>query len=125
MENLMINLTQHNLTADQTSAATWVEMTQEQVAEIRNLLTFEDIPSSNEMVRRAAHIANIVADNTNATHAMIGGAPFFMSTLEEALKTRAIKPVYAFSERTVVEETTEAGETRKTAVFRHKGWVYA
>lgn len=124
MAILAINLTQHQLTKEQKESARWVELSDEQVTEIRDLLTFNDLPYDLDMVSRAERLAEIVLQS-GARYAMIGGAPFFMSTLERVLKERGIFPKYAFSERIVVEETTEAGETRKTAVFRHKGWVYA
>lgn len=57
--------------------------------------------------------------------AMIGGAPFLMPALEKALRTKGILPVYAFSQRESVEEIMEDGTVRKTAVFKHRGFVEA
>ena len=49
---------------------------------------------------------------------MIGGAGFFMSFLENALKACGIKPVHAFSQRISVEKTNDVGE-----VIKHIGFV--
>jgi len=53
---------------------------------------------------------------------MIGGAPFFMSYLEEALRYRGLTPVYAFSQRESVEQVID-DKTVKTSVFVHKGFI--
>ena len=60
-----------------------------------------------------------------AEAAMIGGAPFFMSALEAALKERGVRAVHAFSRRESGEERLPDGSVRKTQVFRHAGWVEA
>ena len=54
---------------------------------------------------------------------MIGGAPYLMSALENALMAVGIKPLYSFSERVSMEETIADGTVRKTNVFRHVGFV--
>ena len=115
----ILNLTQHPATPEQQDAGV-VEPADK--ARVRQLLTFEEIPSKDELAKRAAALAEIAAGE-GAETAMIGGAPFFMSSLEAALKKMGIRPVYAFSRREVVEQTTENGEVRKVAVFRHLGFV--
>lgn len=58
--------------------------------------------------------------------AMIGGAPYMMALLEQALWARGIVPLYAYSERRSVEKTDPiTGEVTKTAVFVHLGFVGA
>ena len=54
---------------------------------------------------------------------MIGGALWLMAPLEKALRDAGVIPIYAFSERVVVEEILPGGEVRKVAIFRHKGFV--
>jgi len=54
---------------------------------------------------------------------MIGGAPFLMSALEDALVIAGITPLYAFSVRESVEAEQADGSVRKVAVFRHLGFV--
>ena len=58
-----------------------------------------------------------------ADYVMIGGAPFFMAALESALRDVGVTPIYAFSKREVVEEPQSDGSVKKTAVFRHAGFV--
>ena len=55
---------------------------------------------------------------------MIGGAPYFMSTLEKKLKEYGIKPLYSFSKRIVEEsEDKDTGEVVKKTIFKHLGFV--
>lgn len=56
---------------------------------------------------------------------MIGGAPFFMSHLENFLRRNGLAPVYAFSRRIVEEQQQAGGTTKKIAVFKHEGFVPA
>jgi len=115
---MLINLTQHVATADQGATEPANK------AVVQDLLTFEEIPTTALMVKRAKELADIAAE-AGATEAMIGGAPFFMSVLEAALVMKKIEPVYAFSKRETVEEKQQDGSVRKVAVFRHLGFVPA
>jgi hypothetical protein len=67
-------------------------------------------------------LARIVKEEGVFDAAMIGGAPFFMSTLEKTLKEYGIKPLYAFSKRESVEEN-ENGIIIKKSIFKHIGFV--
>lgn len=113
----IINLTQHGSTTDQLSAGV-IEPTNKK--EVQKLLSFEKIPSKKEMELRALLLTKIAMQYD---HAMIGGAPFFMSTLEKMLSENGVKPLYAFSERNVVEEPLGDGSTKKSVIFRHLGFV--
>lgn len=117
----ILNLTQHAPTAEQIAAGVYDA---EDRANIIACLTFETLPSREELEACAEELAHIAADIEGARYAMIGGAPFFMAHLERALKYRGVTPLYAFSRREVVEETRD-GATVKTAVFRHLGFVEA
>jgi hypothetical protein len=64
-----------------------------------------------------------IAEASGEPAAMIGGAPYLMSELEQALFERGITPLYAFSKRESVEEVTDSGETVKKTVFKHLGFV--
>lgn len=116
-----INLTQHTATPEQGCT------------EVRNkeflkaLLTFNEIPTKSAMEARAAAICFLAAETLGEMpeKAMIGGAPFFMSTLEKALKERGVQPVYAFSRRESVEEIQEDGSVIKKNVFKHICFVEA
>jgi hypothetical protein len=113
----MLNLTQHKATEEQTTQGI-NDLPQEQVKILANLLTFEEAPTAEEMRVRAKDIAQM-AKKTGATAAMIGGAPFFMSSLESALQSAGIQPRYAFSKRESVDQPQADGSVRKVAIFKH------
>jgi hypothetical protein len=130
----ILNLTQHQATTEQIEAGV-IDLPADIIPIVRNLLTFDTIPTSDEMNARAHDIAVIAADcaasedrgdNAGfALSAMIGGAPFFMTTLERALLNAGITPVYAFSVRDSREEPDGNGGVRKVNVFRHVGFIEA
>jgi hypothetical protein len=115
----IVNLTQHITTPEQLVAGVFEP---DNKAEIQGLLTFHAVPVGNDIKRKASLLADI-AESNGTTHAMIGGAPFFMSALENALLEREIQPVYAFSVRDSIEETMPDGSVVKRNVFRHAGFV--
>ena len=118
---LIINLTQHLSTAEQ-SAAGVLDFEGLQLAALKKALTFKGIPSKEEMRLRALLLAEM-AKRTGAQKAMIGGAPYFMSALEKALKDAGIQPLYAFSIRESVEKTLPDGSIQKVNIFKHLGFV--
>lgn len=120
----IINLTQHKATFSQQSVGV-VDLCDAEGKpdpELVSLLNFDTLPSAEEVIQRAEALAQLASD-CFATAAMIGGAPYLMAPLEAALRAKGIRPLYAFSERTSVEETLPDGSVRKTAVFIHKGFV--
>lgn len=123
---MIINLTQHEATQDQINAGV-IEPSPEDKKNIQELLTFEEIPSIEELERRAYGLATLVTNmgGANASHhtVMIGGAPFFMSFLEKALKSQGHRTVYAFSRRESVDQAQLDGTVKKVAVFQHLGFV--
>lgn len=119
----MLNLTQHAATPDQVAAGV-VDLEGMDAAALRRLLTFRDLPDREDVLAAAEAIAAI-AKAHGASAAMIGGAPFLMGPLEIELKLAGITPLYAFSRRESVDETLPDGSVRKTAVFRHEGFVPA
>jgi hypothetical protein len=129
---MILNLTQHVAT-DEQKAQLVVEprMTKEK---IKKLLTFEEIPTNEEIEARATKLAEIAVseasmyagDTDNVvwiTRVMLGGAPFFMGALEKAVRECGFTPVYAFSKRESEEIPQPDGSVRKIAVFRHLGFV--
>jgi len=119
---VIVNLTQHEASAEQRAAGVfdleggdYFESGAGYV--LKQLLTFDTLPSREELEQRADQIAAL-AIGTRATIAMIGGAPYLMSALERALKASGIRPVYAFSERVSSEK-----DGVKTSTFRHVGFV--
>lgn len=115
----IINLTQHGSTADQSAQGVFEPR---EKANVQQLLTFETLPSREEIRARAESLAEI-AEEEGVSSAMIGGAPYLMGALENALKGRGIQPLYAFSVRESIEETLPTGEVIKKNVFRHLGFV--
>lgn len=125
----VLNLTQHPATAEQRQAGI-IDLPEAELQQLRMLLTFEELPSRKEILSRASAIAALAAveaetENGLAFQAMIGGAPFLMAPLEEALREQGLDPVYAFSRRESAEQTQADGSIRKVNVFRHVGLIYA
>jgi len=119
---MIINLTQHTSSPEQTAAGVVEPNDKELVSAI---LTFDEVPTHANMLGRAWALASL-ARIQGAEKAMIGGAPFFMAVLETALREDGIEPVYAFSKRESVDipiPESEGGGMRKVAVFRHVGFV--
>ena len=118
---LTINLTQHPATPAQIEQGV-VRLAEEDERKVRQLLTFNELPTPDEVRERAERIADMAA-RYEADAAMIGGAPYLMPPLERALRERGIKPLYAFSRREVREEKQDDGSVKKVSVFKHVGFV--
>lgn len=118
---ILINLTQHSLTTEQLKDA--VEVGTDVRDEVVKLITFNGLPTAGEIKGNASRLAEICRD-MHASHAVIGGAPYFMGPLEQALRKAGIVPLYAFTERVAVEVTNpETGEVTKTSKFNFAGWI--
>jgi len=111
---VIINLTQHQASPAQVSAGV-ADYTE--IDRLKSLLNFFGVPTQREIEERAQAIA-LLALETGASSAMIGGAPYLMSALERALNGVGVKPLYAFTQRI----TTEKGGV-KTSTFAHLGFV--
>ncbi len=119
IEDMVLNLTQHQATQEQVNAGV-VEPADKQ--QVQQLLTFDRLPSNHDLVISANELVKIAA-KSGCRKVMIGGAPFFMPVLEGALRREGLLAVYAFSERVSVEETLPDGSVRKTNIFKHVGFV--
>lgn len=118
----IVNLTQHAASAEQTAAGVF-ELIDDNKAELVKLLTFETLPTKEEVIDRACRISDLAAA-AKAEAAMIGGAPYLMGALETSLREQGVNPLYAFSVRRSVEKTDPAtGQVTKTSVFEHLGFV--
>ena len=118
MSRKILNLTQHVASKEQISAGVFEPADKK---EIQKFLTFEELPDRHEIYKRAVRLSLIAEKelkNKGKRYAMIGGAPFLMSTLEDFLRVRNIIPLYAFSRRIVKEE----GD-KKVSLFKHEGFV--
>ena len=125
----ILNLTQHAATPEQIAAGV-VDLTPAQRAVVSQWLTFETPPSRLDIQTRARLLAQAADDDSSMIGevgpfeaAMIGGAPYLMGPLEEALRDLCIVPLYAFSKRERVETIGSDGSVTKTSVFRHGGFV--
>lgn len=130
---MILNLTQHAATPEQLEAGV-VDLPPNAMAWIRMALTFGGIPSNESLAKRAEAIADFAVEQGLLSgafdeelgfgQAMIGGAPYFMRHLEDALSARRVQPLYAFSRRVSVEKVVD-GVVVKTNEFRHEGFVLA
>lgn len=116
----MLNMTQHPASSEQIATGV-VDLPASAQSALAGLLTVEEIPSAEEITQRCEKIAALAEGHERA---MIGGAPWMMSALESALKSKGIAPCYAFSRRESAEAVQPDGSVRKVAVFRHLGFVY-
>jgi hypothetical protein len=124
---IILNLTQHLATKEQKAAGV-IDLPEKERAELCKLLTFNTLEETKEKIDRANKIREIIINlpyYADIDKAMIGGALFFMRELENALWYERIEPVYAFTEREVIETQNADGTVTKTAVFKHKGFVPA
>ena len=128
---MILNLTQHQATPDQVVHGV-VDLPAPERAMLTRLLTVDALPTRAEIIVRCNEIAKIAAEvidsNPDATayepcQAMIGGAPWMMGALENALIGRGITAVYAFSVRESVEQLQPDGSVKKFTMFRHAGFV--
>ncbi len=123
---MILNLTQHKATNEQVQAGV-VDLPEDLREVLIDLLTFNSLPSEEEIDYRAEKIValvNVYMDRNVAFYqAMIGGAPYLMAPLELALQLNHIDPLYAFSVRESIEETQLDGTVKKVNIFRHAGFV--
>lgn len=117
----ILNLTQHPASPEQVQAGV---VEPQDKAKVRELLTFNEIPTHSQIKQTAEALADLAKDH-GAEAAMIGGALFLMAPLAQALRDRGITPLFAFTKRVVEEVTLPDGTVEKKAVFRHEGWVEA
>lgn len=124
---MILNLTQHPATPEQIAQGVR-DLPADERAELSRLLTVDDLPTVAEIADRCDAIAALIyatdADNAPAS-VMIGGAPWMMGPLVRALQAAGVvQCLAAFSKRESVESTDPAtGAVKKTAIFRHVGFV--
>jgi hypothetical protein len=125
----IVNATRHPASSDQVAAGV-VEPQDHAKEDMIDIMTFDECPPGHVVTEKARRFAKIVVDQVErhqAAKVMIGGAPFFMSPVVEAIKDVApyIEVVYAFSQREAVETIEDDGSVTKKTVFVHKGFVPA
>ncbi len=128
---LIINLTQHTATPEQMAAGVR-DLPPAEREMLVHALTIEELPSPKDILDRAATVALLAvnnglgADNGDDPHpaqAMIGGPPWMMRALEDAVLDQGVEPVYAFARRDSHEQAQPDGSIKKTTVFRHAGFL--
>jgi hypothetical protein len=122
----ILNFTQHDATPEQVAAGV-VEPESADKEKIQRAITFEDLPSPGDLRRRATVCALLARDlmaKYDCDGVMIGGAPFFMSHLESALRSFRVPYCYSFSRREAAEQIQPDGSVKKTHVFRHVGFIF-
>ncbi len=124
---MILNLTQHPATPEQIAQGV-VDLPDHLQAELRRLLTVDDLPTRAEIQDRGEAVAGLIfqteADNAPAA-VMIGGAPWMMGQLVKSLQAAGVvQCLAAFSKRESVEHTDPStGAVTKSSVFRHIGFV--
>ncbi len=130
---MILNLTQHPASADQIAVGV-MDLAGDELASLKESLTFVELPDAQEIRDRAEHIAELACmnglggddgDDPFPAQAMIGGALWLMAPLAAELRARSIEPVFAFSVRDTEEHKQADGSSRKISVFRHVGFVPA
>lgn len=116
-DQTIINLTQHEASNGQLADGVFEPMTKYK-EKIKELLTFNEPPTKEEIKERAELLADEAAF---CSQAMIDGPLWLMGPLAKALKERAVVPLFAFSERVVIEKM----DGKKVSVFKHVGFVEA
>lgn len=120
----VINLTQHKATAEQVAAGV-VDLDGEMREELVTCLTFNEMPNEWDIRSRVTGMLTLLECFDRPEKVMIGGAPWLMAPLIQRLIEEGYVPLFAFSVRESIEQTMPDGSVRKTAVFRHKGFVTA
>ena len=125
----IINLTQHELTPEQRE---FIDIECHTVRQkVKDLLTFTELPTKEEIYYRALDLAAIVENIVDQDEqvdlflVLIGGAPYLMKPLIEELKKIGVTPVFSYTDRVSVETMQPDGSVVKTQVFKHLGYVEA
>lgn len=93
----IFNLCKHTATWEQRKLGV-VEPGNEVKHEIRELLTFDELPDALDLEQRAKKLSGI-AKLSGCGKALIGGAGFIISVLETYLCWEGIEPVFAWNFR--------------------------
>jgi hypothetical protein len=129
----ILNLTQHNATADQLASGI-IDLPADFQTALKSLLTFPTTYTRADLEYRALQIHELIRDmcgehfGAPPKHAldgvMIGGMPSFMPVLEATLVSKGIRVGYACTERQSIDKEID-GKVVKTAIFVHAGMYWA
>jgi hypothetical protein len=115
----IFNLTKHRSTWREQKMGV-IEPTWRVKKEIIGLQSFPEIPDQENLDKRAHRLAGI-AKLSGCKRALIGGASFFMSTLEMALCYHGIFPVFSWNLKNDSNEWQFGGFVESALVM--KGWL--
>ena len=113
----ILNLTQHYATPEQALIGV---IEPENKEEVRELLTFNEFPEKEDILKRAGRLSDI-ALNSGYRYIMVGGAYWLIEALVRILKRNGRIPLHAFSKR-ITTEVVENGVCIKKSVFKHAGF---
>ena len=130
---MILNLTQHNATADQINVGI-NDLTVDFQTALKGLLTFPTQYTRADLEYRALQIHELIRDmcgehfgappKHSLDGVMIGGMPSFMPVLEATLVSKGIRVGYACTERQSIDKEID-GKVVKTAIFVHAGMYWA
>lgn len=125
----ILNLTQHNSTADQINAGI-IDLPVDFKTALVAAITFPAIYNKTDLESAAGKVYELVRNIIpylldGFEGVMIGGMPSFMPVLENLLISKGIRVGYACTERKSVDKTLPDGSVQKTAVFVHAGMYWA
>lgn len=115
----IFNLTKHRSTWREQKMGV-IEPTWRVKKDIIGLQSFPDLPDQESLEKRAHKLAGI-AKLSGCKKALIGGASFFMSTLEMALCYHGIEPVFIWNLKNDNNEWQFGGFVESAFVM--KGWL--
>jgi len=125
---VIINMTQHKSTKDQRKQEV-IDLPEILRKDLVSLLTFNEMPSKEEIENRANSIKELALKAIKIINAegkevafMVGGAPYLMPSLVQELK-KIGKVLFAFSKRVTEETTLPDGSVEKKMIFKHEGFI--
>ena len=149
--SIILNLTQHPASGDQIDEGV-IDLTPDLKVKLKCLLTFDNLPSCEEIKSRADEIYTLIVEFVTSDNSpikdeaeglidedglidetefkkfnlkfMIGGAPYLMGPLVRELSFLG-ECIFAFSKRVSSEVIEPDGSITKKTVFKHDGFVPA
>ena len=120
---MILNLTQHAATPDQIDAGV-MEPVPKDKKRIISLLTFESLPSREEVIKVAKALCQIIQKYSDVTAVMIDGPGYLLTCLDPMIQLSGIPALYAFSIREYRWNLNpKNGVVKEVVYFRHAGFV--
>lgn len=125
--NTIINLTQHQPTAEQVTAGV-VNLRRDLLESLNLCLNFEASYDKTNLELSAKSIIALLFHNGSSgvgQQVMVGGMPSFMPILEKTLLQAGFRVLYAKTDRISEDQPQSDGTVRKISVFKHIGFYEA